>query len=92
MSISTSRRWKTKNASAALAAGSIAGTGVTLSDGHRPAAIQVIHDDGDEAGEITCERVADDELSGHFEAALGTLTDELRGCLHVDVMSADVEP
>jgi hypothetical protein len=191
MSISTSRRWKKKNASAALAvvltvaaagcldgldppfdaeaadlqcssdgdgryfsaAGSIADSGIALSDGHPPAAIQVIHDDGDEhglavigssvegdyqfyilnlaaisrgsadvvrssitepagirlvlelerrslgqvaldslAGEITFEKVADDELSGHFEAAFGTLTDEFSGCFHVDVVSADVGP
>ncbi len=38
------------------------------------------------------EMVAGDELSGHFEAALGTLADELRGRFHADVMSADVEP
>ncbi len=41
-------------------------------------------------GEITFEMVADDELSGHFEAAFGTLTDEFQGCFHVDVVSTDV--
>lgn len=132
------------------AAGSLARNGVALSDGDPPAAIQVVHDDGDEpglavigssqegeyqfyilnraviaqgstevvrssidepdgirlvielerpslgtvaldslAGEITFDMVADDELSGHFEASFGTLTDEFQGCFHVDVLSTD---
>lgn len=43
-------------------------------------------------GEITFDTVADDELSGHFRAAFGTLTDRFQGCFHVDVVSTDVAP
>jgi hypothetical protein len=40
-------------------------------------------------GEITFETVSDEELSGHFRAAFGTLTDKFQGCFHVDVVSTD---
>jgi len=40
------------------------------------------------AGEITFELVAEEQLSGHFEAAFGTLADEFNGCFHVDLLQA----